>query len=842
MGDFNSHHTTWGYEESDENGNWLENWASLANLSLIIDLKQRGTFHSARWNRDYNPDLCWVSAHNGLPLPATITVLDDFPRSQHRPTLLHVGIRIPLLQSLQKPRWNFRKADWNKFAEILDKSAVCIPHNISLSEAYTRFQKAVFSAAKKSVPRGVRQQYTPCLDRVCKKLLAEYKRTGNVDVADRLIEALNNARKERWEETTKNLDLTHSSRKSWNLIRKLNNGQARATTARPCVKPNPVAKHLVDLGKAPFNSSRIQITKNEHRSSQKAPKITTEELTNALKTLKNGKAAGYDNVFPEFLKNLGPATIKWLSEFLTRCITEHNIPKHWRKAKVIAIPKPGKDPTSVSSYRPISLLSVTYKILERIILHRINPTVEAVLNVAQAGFRKGRSTQDQVLALTTHIENGFQQGEKTGAVFLDLTAAYDTVWHKGLLAKISSTLPKWAVQFVHTSLQNRMFRVHMGDKCSKWRKQSNGLPQGSVLAPVLFNLYTNDLPTTESRKFIYADDICITYQSKDPSRLNDILNEDLRRISEYCNQWRLHPSPSKTVSSVFHLHHAKSTMELDIFLNGTRLRHDPKPTYLGITLDRTLTFKSHLQKTAAKIRTRNNLLSMLAGTTWGASATTLRCSALALCYSTAEYCAPVWTNSAHCNKIDSQLNQTMRLISGTIRSTQTEWLPVLSNIAPPALRRLQATAFLLQKVQANTDLPLNTDLNNPPRLRLCSRHPAWRNSPPADFDLLELWRESWRECDVIGKALVNDPAARVPGFDLPRAQWVLLNRFRTGAGPCRYSLHRWGARESPLCDCGAEQTMRHIVEECPATALHGGLEELHLASQDATLWLKNVTF
>lgn len=162
---------------------------------------------------------------------------------------------------------------------------------------------------------------------------------------------------------------------------------------------------------------------------------------------------------------------------------------------------------------------------------------------------------------------------------------------------------------------------------------------GLGTSPVLFNIYTNDLPATESRKFIYADDICFAYQSKNSSRLNDILKENLHRISEYCNRWRLNLlSLSKAVSSVFHLHHAKSTMELNIFLNGTRLKLDPKPKYQGIALDRTLIFKPHLQKTAAKIRTRNKLLSMLAGTTWGVSATTLRCSALALCYSTAEYC------------------------------------------------------------------------------------------------------------------------------------------------------------------------------------------------------------
>ena len=110
----------------------------------------------------------------------------------------------------------------------------------------------------------------------------------------------------------------------------------------------------------------------------------------------------------------------------------------------------------------------------------------------------GRSTCDQVLALSTFIENGFQLKQKTGAVFLDLTAAYDTVWHLGLLLKLPTT---WVMETV-TFLHDRRLRVHMGDKCSSWRIQKNGLLQGSVLSPSLFNVYINDLPSTGSRKFI----------------------------------------------------------------------------------------------------------------------------------------------------------------------------------------------------------------------------------------------------------------------------------------------------------------------------------------------------
>jgi len=104
---------------------------------------------------------------------------------------------------------------------------------------------------------------------------------------------------------------------------------------------------------------------------------------------------------------------------------------------VIAIVKPGKDPSLAANYRPVSLLSVHYKLLERLALQRISPTVEGLLSPDQVAFRKGRSTCDQVAAITTFIENGFQQYLKTAAIFLDLTAAYDTVGHTGLLYKLS---------------------------------------------------------------------------------------------------------------------------------------------------------------------------------------------------------------------------------------------------------------------------------------------------------------------------------------------------------------------------------------------------------------------
>jgi hypothetical protein len=556
-----------------------------------------------------------------------------------------------------------------------------------------------------------------------------------------------------------------------------------------------------------------------------------------LDSIRAGSAAGYDNTLPEFLKHLGPKALSWLTTFYTRVIQEKTMPRAWRQAKIIAIPKPGKDLTKAASYRPISLLSVCFKVLEPLILQRINPILEQTINVEQAGFRRGRSTCDQVLALTTFIENGFQENLKAGTVFLDLTAAYDTVWHAGLLLKLSRVLPRWVVEIIALFLRDRRFRVHMGEACSSWRRQSNGLPQGSVLSPSLFNVYTNDLPVTQSRKFVYADDICLGLQKKSFTEIEEGLNSDMGEMATYCRKWRLQPSVSKTVSCVFHLHNANAKRELDILLNGQRIRHDATPTYLGVTLDRSLSYHKHLKKTAAKVSTRNNLLKKLAGSTRGASAQTLKTSALALCYSTAEYCAPVWSRSSHTKLIDVQLNTSMRTISGTLRPTPLPWLPVLSNIAPPHLRREEATAKLLAKIRANDSLPLYSDLQSHPSARLASRRPVWSGMPPEDMTAISAWRDEWATAEVVNHSLIAVPSVRPPGFDLPRRMWSTLNRFRTGQGRCGASLVKWGQATDPACSCGATQTMSHIVNDCPMTRFNGGLSALHTADERAVKWL-----
>ena len=164
--------------------------------------------------------------------------------------------------------------------------------------------------------------------------------------------------------------------------------------------------------------------------------------------------------------------------------------------------KPGKDSSIPKSYIPISLLSHTFKLFERLLLNIIGPVVDKLLIPEQAGFRPGKSTTSQVLNLTQHIEDGFEEGKVTGCVFVDLSAAYDTVNHRILLNKILElTKDIHLTELIESMLENRFFFVELGSKKSRRRRLNNGLPQGSVLAPLLFNIYR---PTTNQEVKVHA--------------------------------------------------------------------------------------------------------------------------------------------------------------------------------------------------------------------------------------------------------------------------------------------------------------------------------------------------
>ena len=215
--------------------------------------------------------------------------------------------------------------------------------------------------------------------------------------------------------------------------------------------------------------------------------------------------------------------------------------------------------------------------------------------------------------------------------------------------------------------------------------------------------------------------------------MEDTLSQDTTTLSAYLQTWRLKLSNMTTVTAAFHLNNREAKRELNICNNGNLLPPCPVPMYLRVELDRSLTFRHHFEALREKLSTRIALLWRLAGSGCGAGAKTLRISALSLVYFTAEYCAPVWCPSTHTCLIDSILNNALRIVTGCLRPTLTEDLPVLADIQPADLRQLGATFSLANCALHDPDHVLHGQFvgqQNAHLGRLRSRHSlvpaAWK--------------------------------------------------------------------------------------------------------------------
>ena len=164
--------------------------------------------------------------------------------------------------------------------------------------------------------------------------------------------------------------------------------------------------------------------------------------------------------------------------------------------------------------------------------------------------------------------------------------------------------------------------MELNNERSRWRKQKNGLPQGSVLSPILFNIYTNDHNGT--RSFIYPDDLCVTAQQASFVEVEATINESLSELTQYYRSNNLRANPEKNQVMAFHLRNKEANRTLTVKWNRTDLENTPHPNYLGVTLDQTLRYKQHIHNTKMKMATRNNLLRKLSISKWGTNASTIR--------------------------------------------------------------------------------------------------------------------------------------------------------------------------------------------------------------------------
>ena len=186
--------------------------------------------------------------------------------------------------------------------------------------------------------------------------------------------------------------------------------------------------------------------------------------------------------------------------------------------------------------------------------------------------------------------------KKAGTVFADFTAAYDTVWHCCLTCKLLHLLPdRHTVKMFMELVTNHSFTLTTRSGThSRLRRLKNGIPQGSVLASLLYNLYTYNLPTSVSQKYAHADDLTIMHSARDWQAIIGVLSQDLVTLAAYFQTWWLKLSWSKTVSVAFHLNNREAGHKLNVSFDGKCLSSQI-PTHLGVKLDRSLTYHRHLE-------------------------------------------------------------------------------------------------------------------------------------------------------------------------------------------------------------------------------------------------------
>ena len=315
-------------------------------------------------------------------------------------------------------------------------------------------------------------------------------------------------------------------------------------------------------------------------------------------------------------------------------------------------------------------------------------------------------------------------------------------------------------------------------------------------------------------------------------------------------------SHTKTVTAAFHLNNREAKRELKVYNNDRLLPFCPTPTYLGVKLDRSLTFRHHLVALRKKLSSRVTLLRRLMGSGWGAGAKTLRIATLYLVYSAAEYYAPVWCRSAYTRLIDSVPNDALRMVTGCLRSTPTDHLPALLGKQPAELRRLGATLSLAHRGSLDPDHILHGLLSGSSDTRLG----RLRSRPPFvpgarnllnNLARLGIRTSEWTNhkckteyCENASRlrAFVLETGARPVGMGLPRAAWVKLNRLQTGVGRFHLSMHKWNFAPSPNCECGAsEQTADHVLTACPIHRAPHGARGLTVLDDETRCWLNDIT-
>ena len=407
----------------------------------------------------------------------------------------------------------------------------------------------------------------------------------------------------------------------------------------------------------------------------------------AIKASKNSPAAGPNGLTMLHLKHLGPLGIRYATHLFNLSVKAADIPAIWKSANVIPVLKPGKSPDQGPSYRPISLLCPEIKVLERMLL----PTLSASLTTSpsQHGFKARHSTVSALLPLSTNIVRGFNARKpaiRTGLLCVDLSKAFDVVDHHRLLKKIGltdlhSNLKRWLVAY----LRDRRIRVVYQGKPSKWQKVKMGVPQGSVLSPLLFNFFSNDIASSAEIDESYADDFHAASSHVSPVDIAADLTTAAAELSEQAADHGLSLSAPKSTVTLFTPWNKEYGRLPPVTLGGDSIPQANNPKLLGVTLDPSFTFSAHASAIARKAGSRLGVLRALSDTSFGHDRECLELSYKAIIRPFFDFAAPIvypQYSKSSIHRLQLVQNRALRLITGCHNASAVDHLHAETHMLP----------------------------------------------------------------------------------------------------------------------------------------------------------------
>lgn len=742
-GDFNAHNTLWGSKTSNKTGKIVENWIEENELVIMND--DTPTRIDDITGKLTNIDLTLSSqllAHKLLWY-----VWDDTLGSDHFPIIITFDVKLGADGLGNKPteKFNFKKADWNLFKNLCTEIAIDDVYSDDVDRFCENLTKVFLAAGRDSIPvaksNNRKHNIVPWWNEDCKEAVTNRKQALNklkrnntpenlIDYKEKETVAKNTileAKRDDWKgfcDTCVHKNV--NSKDFWTKIKRIKGstftpmpllkmGDKIATTGKE--KANFLVKHYKHVSSdANLPAETIELQKEYepkfHRNISQDPdsskpinfKLTLEEMKNSISTRKD-TAMGHDQLSYLMFKHMPDSALGLWLELYNKSFMEYKYPTSWKQANVIPIKKPNKNSNDPKSYRPISLTSHAGKIYEHIVASRIRYHAESnnLISKYQSGFRKGRSTIDQLTRLQHDILYAKNIGNSVLAVFLDLQAAFDLTWHTGILIKLKQYgVTGRCFHFVSNFLKDRKIQVKVDNELSETEKLDRGTPQGSIISPLLFTLMVNDLPEQVDGTGLsvsqFADDSATWLMGHDYVKMRSKAQEGLNKIMFWAKYWGFKISKEKTVAILFGNSRCKG---LDLKLGDTQIVFEEVVKFLGMYLDKKLNFRHHINQLKLKCQKDLNLMKMLKGTDFGADKASLILMYKALIKSKLSYGSFLFADApkSYLKDLDVIQNKALKIALGALGGTPSDVIEFEAGVPPLSLVREEQCLRYWARVQ-----------------------------------------------------------------------------------------------------------------------------------------------